>query len=104
MVHLNDDTFEFKIEESKILLIKISTKYCQPCRTLIPVISDIEDKYSDEVDFASIDLDNCPGVSEKYGITSVPTLFFFKDGKLKDKLVGLQNRLKIESVLNRLIA
>lgn len=103
MVKLNDDTIEGKIQESDVLILKIGAEWCHPCRTLIPIMSDLEEKYSDEIHFGSIDIDQCPNISSTYSITSIPVILFFKGSKVIERLVGHQSKKTIENLIKKLI-
>jgi thioredoxin 1 len=70
-------------------IIKFSGKGCVNCRVIAPIFEEIEKEYPDIV-FKSVDADDAQELTEKYCVTSLPTLVFLKDGEIADKLVGLK--------------
>ena len=64
--------------------------WCGPCKMLAPVIDSIAGKYGDKAVIAKVDVDANPGLAAKYGVMSIPTVIFFKDGKEIDRKVGVQ--------------
>ena len=61
-------------------------------------------RYGDQILFAKCNADDCQQITAKYGIKSIPTLLFFKDGSLFDKISGMTNQAKIEEVLKKILA
>jgi thioredoxin 1 len=68
-----------------------------------PVMETLADQYGDEVRFAKCNVDESPAVPGNYGIQSIPTLMFFKDGKMLDKIVGLVPQAMIEDTINKIL-
>ena len=64
--------------------------WCGPCKMLAPVIDSIAGKYGDKAVIAKVDVDANPGLAAKYGVMSIPTVIFFKDGKEINRKVGVQ--------------
>ena len=78
---------------------RFSAAWCGPCRALAPVMEGIKAGYSDVV-FETIDVDNDHEQASKYGIRSVPTVVFVKDGVEVDRLIGVNSKLAYENKIN----
>lgn len=81
-----------------IKIIKLYTTYCVPCKMLIPILNEIKNQYNIEIQ--EINLDNgIPNEFQELNIMSTPTLLFYKNNELKQKLVGLKTKDEIISIL-----
>jgi thioredoxin 1 len=70
------------VGQGKPVLLEVGSRQCVPCQQMMPVLSELADKYSAQFTVAFHDVWKDPGVGEKYGISVIPTqLFFDKDGK-----------------------
>ena len=78
---------------------RFSAVWCGPCKALAPVMKGIKGEYSDVV-FETIDVDTDHEQASKYGIRSVPTVVFVKDGIEVDRLVGVNSKLAYENKIN----
>jgi len=100
-VDINDSNFEEFVNEHSKVVIDCWAAWCAPCRMLSPVIEELAKEKTD-VTFAKLDVDKNRGVPTKYGIMSIPTLLYFKDGKLVDKTLGALPKPAIEARLEKL--
>ena len=90
VLHLNESEFNAKIPTSSLAMVDFWATWCGPCKMLAPVIDSIAGKYGDKAVIAKVDVDANPGLAAKYGVMSIPTVIFFKDGKEIDRKVGVQ--------------
>jgi thioredoxin 1 len=102
MIQLNDDTVEGKVNESRAIVLKFYADWCGPCKALEPIFAEIADFFNGEVDAASINVDSNPEATVKYGVQSLPTLVFIKEGKVINKLTGSQPKPKIEKEFEKI--
>ena len=70
------------------VLIDFYADWCGPCRMMGPVVEEIASEYGEKLVVGKLDVDAAQGIAIRYGIMSIPTLGFFRDGKLVDRLVG----------------
>lgn len=90
-LEFTDANFQTEVLDSKKLsVIDFWAEWCGPCRAIGPVIEELAKEYDGTVNVGKVNVDNNPGVSMQYGITSIPAILFVKDGKVVDKLVGAQ--------------
>ena len=77
--------------------------WCGPCRMLSPVVDALADKYAGRVNVVKCNVDESTDVPVKFGIRNIPTLLFFKNGELVDRLVGAVPQAEIEKKLDSLL-
>jgi thioredoxin 1 len=102
-LEVNDNNFdEVVIKSDKPVLVDFWAEWCGPCRMIAPIIEEISKEYSERALVVKCDVDNSPGVAAKFGIRNIPTVLFFKDGKVADKQVGAVPKNNFVSKLNAL--
>lgn len=88
-LEVNDNNFdEVVMKADKPVIVDFWAEWCGPCRMIAPVIDEISKEYSGKAIVAKCDVDESPSVAAQFGIRSIPTVLFFKDGKVADKQVG----------------
>jgi thioredoxin 1 len=92
MQELTEAQFEEKVEQnSKPALVDFSAVWCPPCKMLHPVVERLSLEFEDKLDVFHVDVDQNQGLSQKFKVSGVPTLIFFKDGKEVKTLVGFRD-------------
>jgi thioredoxin 1 len=88
-MEFTDANFQQEVINSDVpVLIDFWAVWCGPCKMIAPFIEDIAKEYEGKVKVGKLDVDNNPNVSMQYGIRSIPTLLFFRDGKVVDQIMG----------------
>ena len=89
------------IETSKNTLVMVDfyANWCPPCRELTPLLAEVAADYDGNFLLAKINTDKNPNLKNEYGVTSIPTVAFFKDGKPVDVFDGARNRRNLEFAL-----
>ena len=90
VLHLNESEFNEKVAGSSVAMVDFWATWCGPCKMLAPVIEDIGKKYDGKAVVAKVDVDENQALAAKYGVMSIPTVIFFKDGKEIGRKVGVQ--------------
>jgi thioredoxin 1 len=101
---LTDANFQQEVLGSTTpVLVDFGATWCGPCRALAPIVEELAKEYAGRLKVGTVDIDQAPGVAQKFNIMSVPTLIFFKGGQTKDKVIGLKPKndlkLRIDKVL-----
>ncbi len=103
-VEVNDSNFEEVVLKSdKLVIIDFWAEWCGPCRMVNPIIKEIGEEYEGKVLVTKVDVDSNPGISSKLGIRNIPTVMFFKNGKMVDKQVGAVPKSNFISKLEPLL-
>ncbi len=101
---VNDGNFDdLVIKSDKPVLVDFWAEWCGPCRMIAPIIEEISHEYAGKAVVLKCDVDSSPGVAAKYGIRNIPTILFFKDGKIADKQVGAVPKNAVVAKLTALI-
>ena len=99
IIKIKEEEFEEKVlKNNKKVLVDFYADWCGPCRMLSPVIEEIA-KENDEYEFVKVNVDDCPDVSRKYGIMSIPTLIVFEKGEEKKKTLGFHSLDEVKEFL-----
>lgn len=100
------ENFKKEVLESKEpVLVDFWAPWCGPCRALAPVIEELAEEWSDKgVKIGKVNVDEEPALAGQYGVMSIPTLIFLKNGKVISQMTGAQSKEKIETELKKLIA
>jgi thioredoxin 1 len=103
-IEVNDGNFdELVIKSDKPVLVDFWAEWCGPCRMISPALEEISKEYSGKAVVVKCDVDNSPAVVAKFGIRNIPTVLYFKDGKVADKQVGAVPKINFISKLNHLL-
>ncbi len=89
------------IVEKGVTLVDFFAVWCGPCKMLAPIIEEISEEYEGKLKVCKVDVDEVDSLAYKYGIRSIPTLIYFKDGKVKDAAVGFQDKKTIISTIEK---
>jgi len=106
MAHeFTDANFQQEVLQSdKVTLIDLWAEWCGPCRAMTPIVEDLATQYKDRVVVGKLNVDDNPEVPTNYNVRGIPTFLLFKNGELKEKIVGMQSKQylqnKIESYLS----
>ncbi len=89
MIHFNKETFEKALGEGKLMLVDFWADWCGPCQMLGPVIESLAGRYEGKAVVGKVNTDEEQELAIGFGISGIPTVIFFKDGKEVDRLVGV---------------
>ncbi|MCC6460243.1 MAG: thioredoxin [Saprospiraceae bacterium] len=93
-----DANFQQEVLQSdKVTLIDLWAEWCGPCRMMTPVVEDLATEFKDRAVIGKLNVDHNPEVPTNYNVRGIPTFLLFKNGELKEKIVGLQTKQFLEN-------
>lgn len=97
LLHLTDKNFQEEVLKSNLtVLVDFWATWCAPCRMLTPVVDELAKEFEGKIKIGKLDVDENPKIPSQYGIMSIPTLIFFKDGKAIEQIVGVLSRHQLK--------
>jgi thioredoxin 1 len=99
---VTDKNFEEFVGNNDVAVVDCWADWCGPCRMLSPVIDQLS-KEREDIAFGKLNVDKNVATTVKYGIMSIPTLLYFKEGKLVDKTIGALPKQMIEGRLDKIL-
>ena len=101
VVVITDTEFNSTVLQSdKPVVLDFWAEWCQPCKMLSPTVEEIAGEYEDTIKVGKLNVDDNPSTATKYGIRGIPTLLFFKGGKVVQQLVGVKSKSEIKKVID----
>lgn len=101
---LNDTNFEAEVLQSAgLVVVYFWADWCGPCHIMAPVMEDLAETFRGKVTVYRLDIDQCARIPHEYGIQALPTLLFFRGGKLIDQVQGSISRRVLEEKMNCLL-
>lgn len=85
------------------LVVDFWATWCGPCRMVGPIISELAEKYDGKIVVGKCDVEECDDLAAEFGIRNIPTVLFFKNGEVVDKLVGAVSKQKFEEKFEALL-
>jgi thioredoxin 1 len=98
--HLDERNYdEALVAAEGVMMVDFWAEWCGPCRAIGPVLEDLARSSNGTVTLAKVNVDENPGLAARYGIRSIPTILFVKDGKVRDQVVGAVPKAQIQAKL-----
>ena len=97
---LSNNNFDETIKNG-VVLVDFWATWCGPCKMLAPNVEEIAKEYEGRAVVGKVDVDENPDLAERFGIMSIPALFVFVNGEVKEKLIGYRLKMQIAEVLDK---
>lgn len=103
-LEVNQTNFESEVTNSALpVLVDFWASWCMPCRMLSPVVDEIADEFAGKIKVVKVNIDADQALATEFGVQSIPTLMFIKNGNVKDRTVGVQPKAVIAKKLNDIL-
>jgi thioredoxin 1 len=101
----NEDFEQAVIKSDVPVLVDFFAEWCAPCKTQTPILNELSGAYEGRIKFAKVDIDvdGNKELATKYGVLSVPTLILFSNGEIKDTMVGVTSKKKLEQKFEQVL-
>ena len=96
-LQVTDANYKELLASDKLVVIDFWAEWCGPCRSIAPAVEELATEFEDKAIIGKYNVDNDTEMSEEYSIRSIPTLLFFKGGKLIDKQVGSSSKADLKA-------
>lgn len=99
IVNVTDQTFANEVESKGTVVVDFWAPWCGPCKMLAPILDELAQEVGDDVKIAKVNVDENPESAARFGVMSIPTMIFFKDGQPVDKVVGLNSKEALKGII-----
>ena len=103
-VNATESTFDVEVMKSTVpVLVDFWAPWCKPCLTIAPVLEQLAADYEGVAKIVKVNVDENQGLAQRFGVFSIPTLLFFRDGQVVDQLVGALPKEQLAKKLDGLV-
>ena len=101
LLHFTDANFKKDVLESNLpVLVDFWATWCGPCKMITPIIEELAKEYSGKIKIGKLNVEESPKTPSQYGVMSIPTLIFFKEGKVMEQVVGALNKAELKKKID----
>ncbi len=102
-VELTSENFNDTLKNNEVVMVDFWAPWCGPCRMIAPVIEELAEEFEGKAVVAKVNTDEEQDIAVQYGIRSIPSILFFKNGELVDQMVGAASKDAFAEKLNALL-
>ena len=99
---INESNFDSEVIQSQEpVLVDFWAPWCGPCQRMAPILDEMEQAYLGKLKVGKLNVDDNPGLAQKYQVMSIPALFIFKGGQIVEKVIGLTPKEELDKVIQK---
>jgi thioredoxin 1 len=104
IISLNEQSWKNEVTDSELpVIVDFWAEWCAPCRMMAPILEEISKEYEGKIKVGKLNVDENPTVAGEYRVMGIPTLLFFRSGKLVDKVVGVVPKKALQDKIETII-
>jgi len=104
VIELTVDSFDSEVLNSEQpVLVDFWAAWCGPCRMIAPIIDQLADEYEGKLKVGKVNVDEQGQLAAQYGVMSIPTLIFFKNGETVERLVGVRPKPELDRIIQKVL-
>ena len=100
-IHFSKDGFDKALASGQLMMVDFWASWCGPCKMAAPIIESVSNEYEGRAIVGKVNTDDEQELAMRYGIMSIPTVLFFKDGREVERKVGVMSGDSYKAVLDR---
>lgn len=97
------ENFDALLNAGKPVFVDFWASWCGPCRMVSPFVEQLAEQYGDQVTFVKVDVDEEPGLAQRFRVASIPNLVLLKDGEIVDQSAGARPKAQLEAFLKQVL-
>ena len=102
---VEDATWDSEVmKASELVMVDFWAVWCGPCQMVAPIVDELANEYTGKVKVRKLNTDENPEVAGRYQVMSIPTILFFKNGQVVEKLVGARPKRQFKEMIDQLLA
>jgi thioredoxin 1 len=103
-ITLTEETFDKAVTDAKTpILVDFWAPWCAPCQAIAPILEELAVDYEGKVVISRLNVDEAPKVAAKYGVSAIPTMLLFKEGKPVSQIVGFRPKAEMKKALDEIM-
>jgi len=104
-LNVTDSSFQQEVIKSDIpVLVDFWANWCNPCKMIMPTVEKMANEYAGKLKVCKVDVDSNPDTPSSFGVRSIPTLIFFKNGEIAEQIVGVVSEAQLKKIIDKVLA